>query len=270
MFIKNKYAMWYYNIIANALTRESIQGYSENHHIVPKSLGGKNNRGNLARLTAKEHFVCHLLLIKMTAGKDKMKMAYAAQRMSTTKNEYTANRYTANSRSYEFIRVTLSEVARLKTPHTPERRLEINRKIKEATTGKKKTIDPETMAQLKLVRSKNATGKKLRPKTEEEKLAHSKKLKGRVSNRKGVTLSAETRMKSSISHLGIKWFHNVETGERVQVLPNEEPPAGFVSGSGKTNKSWFYNEELQESKLFLLVEPIPDGWVLGRRIKNFK
>ena len=30
---------------------------SENHHIIPKSCGGLNDKNNMIRLTAKEHFI---------------------------------------------------------------------------------------------------------------------------------------------------------------------------------------------------------------------
>ncbi len=39
--------------------------YYEQHHIIPKSLGGSNKKENLVLLTAREHFICHLLLIRM-------------------------------------------------------------------------------------------------------------------------------------------------------------------------------------------------------------
>ena len=35
------------------------------HHIVPVSLGGTNSASNLVRLTAREHWVAHQLLLKM-------------------------------------------------------------------------------------------------------------------------------------------------------------------------------------------------------------
>ena len=38
--------------------------YYENHHIVPKWLGGDNSKNNLVLLTAREHYVAHLLLWK--------------------------------------------------------------------------------------------------------------------------------------------------------------------------------------------------------------
>jgi|LakMenEpi03Aug12_release.lakeMendotaPanAssembly.Ray.scaffolds.fasta_scaffold00293_41 hypothetical protein len=37
----------------------------ENHHIIPKSVGGLNNKGNLVLLTPKEHYICHKLLVEI-------------------------------------------------------------------------------------------------------------------------------------------------------------------------------------------------------------
>ena len=41
-----------------------LDGYSEKHHIIPLSFGGTDDWSNKVRLTAKEHFVAHLLLLK--------------------------------------------------------------------------------------------------------------------------------------------------------------------------------------------------------------
>lgn len=47
--------------------RKKIKGgvYYENHHIIPKCLGGSNDKENLALLTIKEHFVAHKLLFEI-------------------------------------------------------------------------------------------------------------------------------------------------------------------------------------------------------------
>lgn len=67
-------------IIDNAKNRK-LDCYSERHHIIPKSMQGTNDPSNLIRLTAKEHFVVHCLLIRMTSGKDRNKMLYALRSM---------------------------------------------------------------------------------------------------------------------------------------------------------------------------------------------
>ena len=76
IFINNKYTGWYYSIIESAVSRLNT-GYTERHHIIPKSLGGQNTKDNLVRLTAREHFICHHLLTKMTSGNDRIKMLHA-------------------------------------------------------------------------------------------------------------------------------------------------------------------------------------------------
>jgi hypothetical protein len=63
MYIENKYKKWYDAIIKKAQLRDT-QGYVEKHHIIPKSLGGSNDKENIVGLTAREHFVCHWLLTK--------------------------------------------------------------------------------------------------------------------------------------------------------------------------------------------------------------
>lgn len=72
----NKYRIWYDAIIARARTR-TLYGYYERHHIVPTALGGGNEKKNLVKLTYREHFLVHWLLVKFTKGQDQMRMEYA-------------------------------------------------------------------------------------------------------------------------------------------------------------------------------------------------
>lgn len=67
----------------------------EAHHIVPKCLGGTNAESNLVLLTFKEHFVAHLLLLKITTGKDKSKMWSALSILGAKySKEYEKNKTT--------------------------------------------------------------------------------------------------------------------------------------------------------------------------------
>ena len=78
------YSNIYNDLIASRrlLNRKSIKnGTLEKHHILPKSLGGTNDKNNLVYLTVREHFVAHLLLTKMYSGKDKAKMIFAFAKM---------------------------------------------------------------------------------------------------------------------------------------------------------------------------------------------
>lgn len=65
--------------------RKKGQGvYYENHHIVPRSEGGSNKKENLVLLTAKEHYIAHLLLYTISATQAR---AYAFMRMANRVGE---------------------------------------------------------------------------------------------------------------------------------------------------------------------------------------
>ena len=108
MFLKNKYTKWYFSIIEKAKSsdRKKLKSnnknyvYYEQHHIIPKSLGGPNSLDNLVLLTAREHFICHFLLTKMlNPGAERRKMLFACHMLLAGKN-----RYKVNSRTYETLK----------------------------------------------------------------------------------------------------------------------------------------------------------------------
>lgn len=48
---------------------KTLTGYTERHHILPRSIGGGDEPSNLIRLTPEDHFFAHLCLAKMHGGK---------------------------------------------------------------------------------------------------------------------------------------------------------------------------------------------------------
>jgi hypothetical protein len=96
IFINNKYTKAYFNIVENAKTKK-YTGYTEKHHILPKSLGGTNGKNNLVRLSAREHFVCHKLLMRMVTGNARYKMIEAFSYFSNN----TKRKLVFNSRQIE-------------------------------------------------------------------------------------------------------------------------------------------------------------------------
>ena len=108
IFINNKYTAWYNNIISSAKLRTNY-GYTERHHIIPKSLGGDNSEDNLVDLTAREHFVCHWLLTKMVSGISRQKMCYALHAMG---HLLSGNRY-INSRAFESNKIECANLRRI-------------------------------------------------------------------------------------------------------------------------------------------------------------
>lgn len=111
IFIDNKYTRTYYKIITRAKDRVTSE-ITEEHHIIPESFfknrSRKGHKGRLpgdpdapnnkVHLTMHEHFICHLLLPKMTTGKEKAKMDAAAWRMVNSKS------YRVTGRIYEKLR----------------------------------------------------------------------------------------------------------------------------------------------------------------------
>lgn len=144
MFLINKYSKWYFNIIEKATARPITAGYTEKHHIIPKSIGGNNTKVNLVVLTAREHFICHLLLPKMTDGNYQRKMLFAFKIMSAQSG--TQQRY-INSRLFQNIKhgithsseskkkMSASHIGLIQTAETVEKRVSKIRGKESPTKG---------------------------------------------------------------------------------------------------------------------------------------
>lgn len=74
-------------------------GVYEKHHILPKSLGGSNKKDNLVKLSLRQHYVAHKLLVKFLTGRAKWKM-YCALKMFFL----GAHAEYITSRDYEIIK----------------------------------------------------------------------------------------------------------------------------------------------------------------------
>lgn len=72
------YKKIYHTLITRGQLRSHIDGYSENHHIYPKCLGGTDESYNMVRLTAEEHYLAHQLLIKIYPNKPDLVFAATA------------------------------------------------------------------------------------------------------------------------------------------------------------------------------------------------
>lgn len=210
MFLENKYTKWYNNIIVRAKNqnrKKSKNLYYESHHTIPKSMGGIEE----VLLTAKEHFVCHLLLCKMLVGNDKYKMINALIRMAFCKSK-GQKRYTA--KSYNLVRSLIAE------------------KNREMFTGVPKSEETKN----------NMKGRCGLWKREEK---HRERMRGKnnpMSGKCGILNPAnkqETRKKISLAKLGNKcgvgnksvsnmiWVNN---GKQRKMVNPENIPEGYVKG----------------------------------------
>ena len=101
----------YKQLIQKRLKEPSIQQYVEKHHILPRSINPSQakNKNNLVILSAREHFIAHALLVKITQKSNNKenyyKMLHAFNQMKISKN----NKRYINSHLYELFRNKYSE-----------------------------------------------------------------------------------------------------------------------------------------------------------------
>jgi len=111
--------------------------YGEFHHIVPKSLGGSDENDNIIKLTAREHFICHLLLSEMYEKEtfNWYKMNHAFQMMCA--NSGLQFRY-MNSHIYELKRedfrktMSWSQLGEKNSQYGKKRSDDVKQKIRES------------------------------------------------------------------------------------------------------------------------------------------
>lgn len=142
--MKNQKYRKHYERLINRAKERVIEGYSEKHHIIPKCLGGTNDKENYARLSASEHYVAHQLLCK--AFPKVRKLSYAAKMMTIHDKDGRGN-----NKLYSWIRkrvvdavknmpkeqrakLALAATGRKKTPEEIE-------KVRLANTGRKNTLE---------------------------------------------------------------------------------------------------------------------------------
>lgn len=193
----NKYEKWYASITSRGQIRQ-IDSYTEKHHILPESLGGLNTPENLTVLTAREHFICHWLLIKMYSGESKAKMVYALNGMK--RNGQHTQRYETKitSRVYEHLKKEFSLIhsttMKGKIPWNKgytENRPEVLKNVKQAALRRKPQSTESREKQAQKTRGQKRTveqrermsnsmkGIKKGPMSESEKLKRSLALLGR-------------------------------------------------------------------------------------------
>jgi hypothetical protein len=122
-----------------------VQG--EKHHIIPRSLGGNNSKDNIILLTYREHFICHLLLTKMTEGEERRKMCFAIKCMIYVHRKDQI-RYVPSSKLIEIAKVRFAE-ARKDFHHTEESKI----KIANSMIGARKDFHHTEESKIKIANS---------------------------------------------------------------------------------------------------------------------
>ena len=195
----NKYTKWYNQIIDRAKDRV-LEPPFERHHIRPRSLGGSDDRDNIAFITPREHFVCHWLLIKMTTGEEYYKMLNALRMMRAENSGQKRYKTKITSRVYESIKLEYSRLQseKVRGENNPMygdkffRSEEGKQRQRQSIFGEYNGAKQEEARQ-KITNSK--LGKKRAPFSEEWRANMAQKKKGENNPRYGVKITEETREK---------------------------------------------------------------------------
>jgi hypothetical protein len=232
--INNKYKKWHDNIIANAQSRV-LKGYKEVHHILPKSLGGSNDKSNLVELTAREHFLVHLLLCKFTVGRAKHKMLYAFNAMSSMR--YDKRKYKLHSRTAGVLRKEFYQSLKGRKD-SPETRLKKSLRFQGKNNpnyGKKFSVEHKRkLSEAKKGKKHILFGKKHKPETIEKMI--NKKL--------GKKHTKETRLKMSKSRLGKTLSKNARK-KISEFLKGNKRTLGMICINKDNKTKMIYKNELQ-------------------------
>jgi hypothetical protein len=100
------YLKVYCNLVRQAKNRTLPEGYTEKHHIFPKSIFGKNDR--IVVLTGREHYISHILLQKICEKRYGLKHKNTQKMLCAHINMRSKGRY-FNSYLYENAKLKRSE-----------------------------------------------------------------------------------------------------------------------------------------------------------------
>jgi hypothetical protein len=254
MYLQNKYTKYYYSIIEKASTRTlGKDDVVEKHHIIPKSLGGLNNKDNISILTPKEHFICHLLLPKMTEGLHKSKMYHALSMMLAKPKQYNRN-YKITSNVYDLVKKKISENMKeyWKDSHNREERSKKYSGINNPFAGK-------THSEKSLQKMRNREfSKETRNLMSNSQKTRFENSPGTFSGRKHTN---ETREKMRLSRIGKK--DSEEIKKTKSIAAKKRPPV-----SDETRKKLSYASKLRSEDIrnYFLARPKKICYYCNREI----
>jgi hypothetical protein len=206
--VMNKYKKWY--VAITTVGKALRDGYTEKHHILPKSLGGDDSIENLTDLTAREHFICHWLLTKIyPTGEAHWKMINAFRMMQAENSRQQRYKTKVTARVYENLKEEYSmlQSERYSGEKNPMygdkfyRSAEGTERQRAAVTGENNGAK-QLEARAKISASK--LGKKRKPFSKEWRGKLSASKQGENNNRFGINVSEDTKKKISESLSGRK------------------------------------------------------------------
>ena len=167
-----------HDAIIDRARNRTLQGYQERHHVIPRCLGGTDDKTNLVNLTAREHFIVHKLLCEIYPDESKLVYAYWAM-CNKQGSSKMIREYKVSSREYDHAKNLFAELS----SKLHSGKISWNRGLKTNKPAPNRGIphSAETRAKIGL----KSLGRK---QSAETRAKRSNALKGRVPWNKGITL----------------------------------------------------------------------------------
>ena len=203
------YEKLYENLIANRRKLGTPEGYTEKHHIIPRSFGGTDDPVNLIALTAREHFMAHRFLARIHPDTG---MVHAVFKMACSNK--TMGRYKVTNRVYEQLRI--AHAHRVSTDEVSKQKKSL------ASKGKKQS--PEHIKAR--TESRKQRGEWL---TDETRKKISESNKGKAGFWKGKPIPqefVEKRKQTMKERDGWAWTDERKEAQRTRLKgkPSKKPP----------------------------------------------
>lgn len=160
--------------------------YYELHHIIPKSMGGSNDKTNLVFLTAKEHYLSHLLLWKIHKNWQMTLAAFIQQNINGKR---------ITGKIYEVLKTEYGNIISQRRKGKPVSENTLVTLLQLAKDRIGKSLSDETKCKI-------SDSKKKYTFTDEHRENIGKTSKGRVSANKGKSMTDEQKIKIGIANSG--------------------------------------------------------------------
>lgn len=227
--VKSQHFFNRYLKFINYCRNNKHKGYTELHHIIPKSMGGNNEKTNLIRLSARQHFIAHHLLWKSYQNRE-TNFAFWSMRMKNNMSQI-------NSKTYSKLKEQHSSYqSELKKLYNPMFNDEAKQKLSDCRKGK--PLSDETKRKLSLIRrgvpKSEITKKKISESLSKKQKSAEHKMN--LSKNHADVSGAKNPMfgRSAAKENNLKWYTN---GTENKFIPENTQEEGWQRGRTKIKSS---------------------------------
>lgn len=234
---RNKYRNIYLRIILRCqnMTEEELSGYNEKHHILPKCLGGGNEKENIVLMPIRYHIIAHMVLAKAFPESHGLRYALLLITSEGTKNNQKL-RVEFGIKTFSSRLISEEREDAFKKLKELGRSSEHCKKLSEAAKGRKLSEEQK--------RKISESGRGLKRSLETRRKISRAQI--------GKIVKQETRDKVSAGHrdkYGRKTIGpdgTIYPTANTAARANNIPPTtlrGWLTGKIKDNHGWFYYDE---------------------------